>query len=118
MTRDSKVQLGCRVTAEARALAQDQAAEQGLSLNVWIERIIRANADGRQVRPQVINGQTTIDEFVNQFVNGPAEDLAAEEALQEPPPPPERFERSCPNGTFHYRHGPGHPCIYCKGEVE
>jgi len=95
-------------------MAVDKANAVGCSLNVYIERLIRAdNLDEaalaqkltlEPVQPQLGDEPETIEQPVEAL-----DQIGADEY--------KRFDASCSNGTYHWRHSPGNPCKRCGGEI-
>lgn len=115
--RDKKTQLGVRVPPEVKEEAARVAAAMGVSLNQWIEGLIR---DRITIPVPVIDGQTTIDEQIKGQHGPSADTVVHDEApavdligLAQAKP----FAPNCSSRAYHWKHGPGNPCRFCGGEV-
>lgn len=97
------------------------AAKSSLSLNVWIERVIRKACAELGIRPlERIAEQTSIDDFVGEpDVKGLTDqvDSGVSGATPAPTEKYRRFAADCVAGAYHWKHRPGHPCRSCEGEI-
>lgn len=124
MGRDLKHQVGARVPGDLLEKAKQAAAALGVSFNQWVEQAFNlklGDAPTPGGTPTLtltdapIPGQTSLDGLVTPRMMSLAELKESPDAQQ--PDPVVEFARNCTNGTFHWKHGPGNPCRYCKGEI-
>lgn len=128
MGRDQKAQVGARVPGDLLERAKNAAVSLGVSFNSWVEQAFNLKLGENTEPPQPIPGQTSILDAERQERRAEAQAIiqAAADAFGDPhdPPPAKetpvsapRFDRTCKNGTLHWRHGPGNPCKFCGGEI-
>lgn len=120
----NKVQLGVRVSPEAKEMAAARAKAVGKTLNEYIEWLIRSDAHENGVadyaRAVPVPGQLDLTEALTEM---------EAEAGAAPPPPVEvvpaadhvdtlqRFANDCSMAAYHWKSGPGNPCRRCGGEI-
>lgn len=119
-------------------MAINDAKAKGVSLNVYIEELIR-QAHQRGETPQLVGlfdeaaadtlatvEAVTVEEAAARFAAGETleqeQTRTDEKAFRESvvatwPAVPKEFARNCRNGTLHWKSGPGNPCRFCGGEI-